>query len=90
MLCPFSFWENHVRKKDIVQFKEEIEVRKDRDLTTGSPFRLIGVFSFSLVVGNLFQQVYTFVDTIIIGKKNASFLCGNPHKVYRKRWHFLG
>lgn len=69
MLCPFSFRENHVRKKDIVQFKEGIEVRKDRDLTTGSPFRLIGVFSFSLVVGNLFQQLYTFVDTIIIGKK---------------------
>lgn len=45
-------------------------MRKDKDMTVGSPFRLIGVFSFSLIVGNLFQQLYTFVDTIIIGKKN--------------------
>lgn len=44
-------------------------MRKDRDMTEGKPFRLIGIFSFSLIVGNLFQQLYTFVDTIIIGKK---------------------
>ncbi len=48
-------------------------MKKDTDLTTGSPFLLIGAFSFSLVVGNLFQQMYTFVDTIIIGK-NAGTL----------------
>lgn len=44
-------------------------MKKDTD----SPFLLIGAFSFSLVVGNLFQQMYTFVDTIIIGK-NAGTL----------------
>lgn len=44
-------------------------MRKDKDMTVGNPFRLIGMFSFSLIVGNLFQQLYTFVDTIIIGKK---------------------
>ena len=38
-------------------------------MTVGNPFILIGTFSFSLVTGNLFQQLYTFVDTIIIGKK---------------------
>ncbi len=42
---------------------------KDTDMTVGNPFVLIGTFSFSLVTGNLFQQLYTFVDTIIIGKK---------------------
>lgn len=42
---------------------------KDTDMTNGNPFVLIGTFSFSLVTGNLFQQLYTFVDTIIIGKK---------------------
>lgn len=46
-----------------------MKMRKDRDMTVGNPFYLIGMFSFSLVVGNLFQQLYTFVDTIIIGKK---------------------
>ena len=34
----------------------------DRDMTTGNPFVLIGSFAFSLVVGNLFQQLYTFVE----------------------------
>lgn len=42
---------------------------RDKDMTDGNPFVLIGTFSFSLVTGNLFQQLYTFVDTIIIGKK---------------------
>lgn len=42
---------------------------RDTDMTVGNPFVLIGTFSFSLVTGNLFQQLYTFVDTIIIGKK---------------------
>ncbi len=42
---------------------------KDTDMTVGNPFVLIGTFSFSLVAGSLFQQLYTFVDTIIIGKK---------------------
>lgn len=49
--------------------KVKFNVKKDRDLTKGNPFLLIGSFSLSLVVGNLFQQMYTFVDTIIIGKK---------------------
>ncbi len=42
---------------------------KDTDMTVGNPFVLIGTFSFSLVTGNLFQQLYTFADTVIIGKK---------------------
>ncbi|GFI22272.1 multidrug export protein MepA [Lachnospiraceae bacterium] len=44
-------------------------MRKDKDMTVGNPFKLIGAFSFSLIIGNLFQQLYTFVDTIVIGKK---------------------
>ena len=44
-------------------------MKKETDMTVGNPFRLIGAFSFSLVVGNVFQQLYTFVDTIIIGRK---------------------
>lgn len=45
------------------------DMTKDTDMTVGNPFVLIGTFSFSLVAGSLFQQLYTFVDTIIIGKK---------------------
>ncbi|SFU83630.1 MATE family efflux transporter [Butyrivibrio sp. M55] len=42
---------------------------KDTDLTTGSPFKLIFSFAASMMIGNIFQQLYSVVDSIIIGKK---------------------
>lgn len=39
-----------------------------KDLTTGSPARVILAFSIPMVVGNLFQQLYNTVDTIIVGR----------------------
>lgn len=38
-----------------------------KDLTVGSPFRLILTFSIPMILGNLFQQLYNFVDTMIVG-----------------------
>ncbi|MBO4458085.1 MAG: MATE family efflux transporter [Butyrivibrio sp.] len=42
---------------------------RDKDLTKGNPFGLIFSFSVSMMMGNVFQQLYTVVDSIIIGKK---------------------
>lgn len=39
-----------------------------RDMTKGSPFKLIVGFFFPLLFGLLFQQVYNMVDTIVVGK----------------------
>ena len=39
-----------------------------KDMTEGNPFPLILKFSIPLVLGNLFQQLYNLVDTIIVGK----------------------
>lgn len=39
-----------------------------RNMTEGRPFRLILTFSIPLFVGNLFQQLYNIVDTIIVGR----------------------
>lgn len=39
-----------------------------KDLTTGSPLPLILKFSIPLLLGNLFQQFYNLVDTIIVGR----------------------
>ena len=39
-----------------------------KDLTTGNPTRLILGFFFPLVLGLLFQQFYSMVDTMIVGK----------------------
>lgn len=39
-----------------------------KDMTKGSPMRLIWQFSIPLVFGNLFQQMYNMIDTIIVGR----------------------
>ncbi len=39
-----------------------------KDMTTGEPFKLILMFSVPLLLGNIFQQFYSMVDTIIVGK----------------------
>ena len=37
-------------------------------LTEGNPWRLLLVFSLPLMAGNIFQQMYTVVDTAVVGK----------------------
>ena len=37
-----------------------------KDLTSGSPLKVILLFSLPLVLGNLFQQFYALADTIIV------------------------
>ena len=39
-----------------------------KDMTSGSPLQLIASFSLPLLLGNIFQQMYNLVDTIIVGK----------------------
>lgn len=39
-----------------------------RDMTEGSPIKLIFGFFFPLLFGLLFQQVYNMVDTIVVGR----------------------
>lgn len=38
-----------------------------KNMTQGTPWRLIVMFGLPLLVGNVFQQAYNLVDTIIIG-----------------------
>ena len=39
-----------------------------RDMTQGKPLRLILSFCIPLLFGNLFQQMYNMVDSVIVGK----------------------
>ena len=41
---------------------------KTMDLTTGHPLRQILIFSIPLVFGTIFQQLYSFADTVIVGR----------------------
>ena len=38
-----------------------------RDMTQGSPIRLIIAFAIPLFIGNIFQQIYSMVDTMVVG-----------------------
>lgn len=51
-----------------------------KDMTVGEPFKLIILYSIPLLLGNLFQQMYSMVDTIIVGRMlgtNALAAVGN-------------
>lgn len=37
-------------------------------LTTGAPWRVILAFSLPLLIGNVVQQLYQFIDTVVVGR----------------------
>lgn len=41
---------------------------KVKNMTSGSPGKLILFFAIPLMLGNIFQQLYTMVDTMIVGQ----------------------
>lgn len=42
--------------------------QKTMDLTVGHPLKQILIFSIPLVFGTIFQQLYSFADTVIVGR----------------------
>ena len=44
-----------------------MSTKTSKDMTVGSPMALILGFAVPLLMGILFQQVYSLVDTIIVG-----------------------
>ena len=53
---------------------------KTMDMTKGEPFRLISVYSLPILVGQIFQQLYSMCDTVIVGRllgANALAAVGN-------------
>ena len=39
-----------------------------KDMTTGSPAKLISLFALPMMLGNIFQQLYTMTDALIVGQ----------------------
>lgn len=63
---------------------------KIKDMTNGAPLSLIVSFALPLMVGNIFQQLYTVVDTMVVGKAlgvNALAALGATDWLY---WMVLG
>lgn len=42
--------------------------RNPMDLTNGAPLKQITLFSLPLILGTLFQQLYSFADTVMVGR----------------------
>lgn len=41
---------------------------KEKNMTTGTPGKLIFLFAIPLMLGSVFQQLYTMVDTMVVGQ----------------------
>lgn len=39
-----------------------------KDMTVGNPVRLIVGFAIPMLIGNIFQQIYNVVDTVVVGQ----------------------
>lgn len=46
----------------------EVILSMMKDMTTGNPTKLIFLFAMPMLIGNLFQQFYTMIDAVIVGK----------------------
>ncbi len=46
---------------------QKIAASRVRDMTQGSPIRLILGFAIPLFIGNIFQQLYSMADTMVVG-----------------------
>jgi len=63
---------------------------KTIDMTRGSPLRLIVGFALPLMFGNVFQQLYTVVDTAIVGQGVGMEALAALGAVDWLTWLFLG
>ena len=39
-----------------------------KDMTVGSPLKLIITFAIPVLIGNVFQQLYNLTDILIVGR----------------------
>ena len=43
-------------------------MRSSNDMTTGSPWQKILIFTLPMLLGNIAQQLYNTVDSIVVGQ----------------------
>ncbi|MGN0316137.1 MAG: MATE family efflux transporter [Fusicatenibacter sp.] len=61
-----------------------------KDMTSGNPAKLLFFFAIPLMVGNLFQQMYSMVDTIIVGQGVGVGALASLGAADWLNWLFLG
>lgn len=48
--------------------KNRFDNSSTMDMTKGKPYKVIVAFAIPLMIGNLFQQLYNMVDTMVVGR----------------------
>ena len=69
-----------------------------KDMTVGTPYKLLLAFAIPLLIGNVFQQLYNMVDSVIVGRfvsANALGAIGTTASLqffffFTCRWSFRG
>ena len=65
-------------------------MNKNLDMTSGNPLKLLLTFSIPLMLGNIFQQLYTVVDTAIVGQGVGLEALAALGTVDWLNWMFVG
>lgn len=63
---------------------------KIKNMTEGSPGRLIFLFAIPLMIGNIFQQLYIMVDTMVVGQGVGVKALASLGAADWLNWMFLG
>lgn len=50
-----------------MELKNDEDKKEIKNMTEGSPLRLIFAFAVPMLIGNIFQQLYNMVDSIVVG-----------------------
>jgi len=61
-----------------------------QNMTEGKPLRLILFFALPLMLGNAFQQLYTLVDTMVVGQALGVTALAALGAADWPNWMFLG
>jgi Na+-driven multidrug efflux pump len=59
---------NPAREEEPEEKQPESTPGMERDMSKGSPIKLILFFTLPLLAGNIFQQFYSMVDTFVVGR----------------------
>ncbi len=59
---------NPARREEPEEKQPESTPGMERDMSKGSPIKLILFFTLPLLAGNIFQQFYSMVDTFVVGR----------------------
>ena len=57
----------------------------EKDMTAGSPGKLIITFAIPMMLGNIFQQLYTMADTMIVGQVVGVNICSDPSGTWKQQ-----